>query len=370
MAVNPTNELPYIQDTETVENMNQHGSGADVILAIGKTNITKAPTLACEFGSYEEAVESNVIGTEGDSNELLAALKDIFTEGAIYNKLTDNFGIDKVYAINLGDSPTNDDWISANNTGRLLKDVKLEDYVGNSDIAMMGSVASSLQTLAGMGIRRHAVFTTAPDAVRDDILKMTDPKQTSYISNSRVAIKYLPATQHKFVAKVACTNYYDDPARGAYRSGIPYYNLGMDDLNLYTSAGIIVDWPHDSPLEPSSTTMEPAKCVSTAYRLNAGKRPADSNIHARRIADYIFRMQDLKFNAQLKINDTETNVQALQAVAKSVFEDELKAQHIKEYTLSMEQDLTDPYAVDVARGCTPTPALYKIIEKSTVRAPG
>lgn len=364
-------EVPYIQDTETVEAQYPQGSGAKVILVYGHTTTTAQLTTIYEFNNYSDAVTSLTTSTGGP---LLEAIGKVFEEGQI-RSVTDTLGINKVYAINMGTSATYQDYADAQETSKLKKDVDIELYVGQHDVTLMGTTATYLSGLATQGQKRTAVFCTNPAAPVATKALMTDDGEGTYIQDSRIYIK--DGLQEKYAAKMACTPYYMDPAKGAYRS------VTMDDIDDYqyedletlTAAGIICDWEHQSPITQTGR-VEPVKAVATSHAKT--EQPVDSLAHCRLNADYQFHQRDIIIQGMLKDNDTETGLQTMEQAVKSYFAGEAKKGYLiaKEdepsdpgYMVQIEPSTTDVYGVVVRTKIRPVNAIYSIEEVSVIQAP-
>lgn len=370
-----TTEIPYIRDTETTEAQYPQGSGAKVICIMGETSKVQELDTIYEINNYPEAV--SVFG-ELTGGDLLSALQDIFEEGAIHS-VTDTLGIDKVYAINVGLSATIEDYTTAQATAEMKKDVELEVYLGVSDVSFMLTTDTRLSTLATVGQRRDAIFTTALGADDATIGAMTDPLEATYIHSSRVYIKDNRDMQAKFAAKVACTPYWQDPAKGPYRTVTmdDIEDVDYDRINTLTQAGIICDWEYLSPLSQSGK-VEPAKAVATSYVEVDNERPVDSLMHCRLNADYQWRQLDIIIQGMLKDNETETGLQTMQEACESFLAGEAKKGYLSAkttdpqdpgYMVEVESSTTDVYGVVVRRKIRPVNAIYSIEEVSVIQAP-
>lgn len=380
-------EIPFLMDTESQEAQYPRGSGADTILLIGKTPNAADTSTINEFYSYQDAIAELSGEDPEETNELLLAVKDVFEEGAV-RSVTDKLGIEKVLAINVGPNPVvGTEWADAQELGRLKRDIAIEVYVGLSDISFMNTTKTHLDTLAATGKRRIAIFTHAADESKTNIIDMTDPSNAEdtpaapYIQGSRIYIKQNRLMQCKFAAKVACTPYWQDPARGPYRSvtfaEVEEQITSEDDLDDYTKAGIVVDWENLNPVQGNGKA-EICKAVATSYRGEDDVIPLDARLHIRRNADYQFRQIDLIIGAELKNNDTETGLQTMQQNVNAYLAGEVKKGYIKPkktepqdpgYLVEIIPHDTNPYGVKVRRKIRPVNSIEFIEEESVILAP-
>jgi hypothetical protein len=364
-------EVPHFYINESVSPQYPRGKGGDVIFVFGKTQHTAELSKIYTFYSYNDAVAGQSdggIGPEHEDNPGLKAVKEIFEESQKRN-VEEQLGIEKVYFINMGTAPTKQNYIDAEVLSQMKRDAVLEVYVGESDVALMNSIKTALDTLAQGGQYRMALFTHTEGASVAQVSAMTDPEEDAYIRGSRIMIKYDRDMQARFAAKVASTPYYLDPSRGPYRSIEldDITELSLTDADALIAAGIIPDWEHMLPLGASGQA-EPIRAVSTAYRTVAGARPTDANVHTRRNVDKHWRRIDEIVNAELKMNDTEANLELIREAINGYLEMEKKAGNIHEYRINVSVVADDPYTLKIERAIKPVKAIYFIHEESYIEA--
>ena len=359
---------------ETLEPMCMGGSGASVICVIGNGNRTKELTTVYTFNSYDvakldHATYPGSIGPETPGSPLLSAVHDIFVEGAVTDA-TQVRGIDKVYCINVGASPTGADYTAACLLAQTLGDVEIELYVGLVDPTIMATLATAQVSLAGTGGYRHAIATAAPGATAATIAAYNSVA----LQKSRFLIHADPDMQATFAAKMACTDPSVDPAFGPYRTKL------ATDINIYTApdmatltnAGIICDQPAIS----DSDLAEPYMAVSTAWAQTTP--PNDALIHCRRNADSFWRTTDVIAKALLKSNDLDVARGMAQQVGIGVL-----AQGVKDgkiipktsapvdagYMYTVTADPVNLFQLIINRKIRPVGSVYYIVENSIIQSP-
>jgi hypothetical protein len=315
--------VPTITVNESTEIINNKGTGAQIIAVIGDSGIAAAPTTIHTFNSYEEAVTA--IGPEAETNPLLAAVKDHFKEGNPTYEASE-LGVTKVYAINVGSTPTPENFTDAMTTLSNVKDIELEEYHGLSTVTILESIATHLDTLVSKGFPRLAIATVATGAEEATILLMTDDGETNYIQHSRVYIHIDRTMQSVFTAKVACTPYYENPAHGSYRTKDKNDINEVTDPSTYVDKGFVCDWPTGSPLS-TSNQAEPVEAYSTAQA--ASTVPADAQMHVRRNADHQIRTICQMIAKYLKTRNVPTARTVLEQEIRGHLANEVKAEKLE-----------------------------------------
>lgn len=357
---------PTIIFNDASEPMYASGSGGDHILVIGDSGQTKNTSTIYAFGTYDTAKDpTNGIGPEGDDNPLLACIKGIFAEGQ-QTQASQTLGIEKVYAINVGDNPQAADYAAAIISGNILTDAKLEAYPNLSDISILNSIKTNLASLESQGLFRTAYGTVA-DNVLADMETMTDNTQTSYIQSDRVYIHTDPTKVGPFVSKVACTPYWQDPAYGPYRSlsASDLLQRAQPDIDALAGDGLIADW---ISLQ-DDTLLEPYMAVSTAYRLVDGERPASSLLHARRNADYQFSQVVSLIKLYLKQNNTQLARTLAETAASTYLDTQVSAGYIEDYTLAIALDPSNAFGYITTCKIRVVGATYSMTFNALVEAP-
>lgn len=322
--------VPTITINETTELIGNKGEGAQIIAVVGDDGTAADPTTLHTFNNYEEA--KTAIGPEADTNHLLAAVKDHFQEGDPENEGSE-LGVEKVYAINVGNAPTAQDFDNAMATLAPIKDIEIEEYHGLSTVTVLESIATHLDGLVSQGFPRISYATVAPDATEADILKMTDDAEENYIQHSRVYIHIDRTMQSTFTAKVACTPYYENSAHGSYRTKGKLDITEVSNPATYVDNGFVCDWPTGSPLS-TSQYAEPVEAYSTAQA--ADSIPADAQLHVRRNADHQIRTICNMVSKYFKVRNVPSARTDLEQEAKGHLEAEVQAEKLEAYTLNVK----------------------------------
>lgn len=364
-------QVPYIEVNENTEPVYAQPRGGRVILVIGKTPETKDLTNLITIYTPADALKGyseGGLGPVDDDNELLDAVLKIFEENK-KRDASDQIGVEKIYAVNIGLTPSASDWEDAAILSEQAKDIEEELYVLCSDLAVMNTIKTRLETLATVGQYRIAGFTHEDGATVEQIAAMTDPGEVSYVSSTRIWIKDNPTMQSYYAGKSAHTEPHMDPSFTGYRAveydTIREYQRSDEDLDTLVSSGIIPDMERIGfPGE-----AEPCRAVSTAFREVDGEIPVDANLHIRRNVDYIWRELDKIVSQQLKNNDTAITLEVMKEAGRAFLNQQLKDGKIQEYEFDVIPDTEDPYMVVVQRGVRPQNAIYFIREDSTIKAP-
>lgn len=359
-------EYPHFTITEEAGPYYPGGGGAQPIIAMGKTPHDPEPTKVYVFTSYEQAAKTKAeggLGGTGD-NPLLDGIKAIFKEGSAASP-ADTASVGKVYAINLGTSPTLQNILTARAaTQALVKDPALEVYFGITSLSIMNGVAADIVEDRASGIYRFAWFSHDPDLTVSEVCELTDKTKQSYVQSSFIGIKYDPTTLGYYVAKEACTPYYITPSYEPYRTLTlaDIQELSYSDIDALLKAGIVPDYEYLLPLATSGK-VKPVRALATSYA--ATTPPVDASRHVRRNADYQFRQIDLRLNSIIGTNDAEANVDMVREMLNSYLESEKSLNRIKEY--SIDVSLSDqPHTLVVVRKVKPVRAIKFIVERSII----
>jgi len=314
---------------EIVEPLFPSGTGADPIFVAGNCGYTKDTGKVLFFSNYYDAkkpVADGGIGPEPEdwtTNPVLACLRNIFSEGAV--RKAGEKGVDKVYVVNMGSAPTQEDWQAVFETAEQVQ-TKIEAYPGVKGYTIPGEppvevpipgvfdqIGDHMDALETKMNYRNAFASLPGELSIVDMQKYTDPTQTSFVRNSRVHLEINPEMLGTYVAKVAYTPYHQDPALGTYRSktiddikialgaGAEPRLLKTEEVEALKDSGLVVDVP--SFVEPG--LVEPYRAVSTGYRLATDNtRPTDSKLHIRRNVDHQWEELDIITYKMFKMNNT------------------------------------------------------------------
>jgi hypothetical protein len=363
-------ESPGIVFNEKVEDMYPRGSGASTILIYGKTPDEEELDKVYNFSNYPDALDE--FGPEATGNELLQAIKDVFIEGQKRPDTSDVLGVDQVFAINMGASPSAQDWTDAMATADKEQEIELELFAKISDLAVMNSCATRYDTIKVGGEFREGFFTLPEDTTIANAVLYTDPTvvaPATYIRDSNILIHYDPNIQAKFVSKCACNYYYNEPTLGAYRTVTAEQITKMKNADLQTliQGGINCDMVSRESFN-GVRMAESVKAVATSFREVTGARPNDSLLHRRRNADRQFRMAVDKARAELKLNNTDNGLKVIKEVIEGELKIEKEKDRLKSYTVNTYPVSDDANAVKVQMSVSPEDAVYKIIFDAVVTA--
>jgi len=383
---------PTLVENDSAEPMYPRGSGAKAIVVIGDAGVVADdPNVVYEFVDYAGALSE--LGPEASANPLLAAIKDVFIEGSIFNVSLDKLGIEKVYAINIRTSATpavltQKMWTDAMTLSETKADMQMvELYAGCYTVAVMKLVRDHILALRLTGLKRASIFTIDPtkDLVDDktDIFKMTDSSETTFINDGTVSIHTNPKMQAAYAAKCACTEHFMDPAYKSYRSKTmeDIIEIGRQLADDYTGAGFVVDGPSINP--DFVGKPEPMMAVTTSYRIGpGGTRPTDAFLHHRFNVDY----QSVETNkialGMIKKNNTITSRAMVEQSCIGFLQNEVSLGNLQAKTstedgkpaddgffLEIKTDPLDPFKLIKNMKVRPVGSVHMIVDNEIIQAP-
>lgn len=380
--------VPYVTYTETSDPVSPQGTGGQVILVVAKSQHTAELTKIFEFNSLQEAQADHAttgIGPDHANNDLLKIITDIFTEAKLRDA-SDKIGLDKVYAINMGPTPTDfTDWQTAVTLSEKKKDVDIELYRFTGTYTtpyatwitfLSGGLATHLNSLEAKGQPRLAVVSTPSyNETVANLDKITDytTYPSSNVCHDRIVIVDDQNSVRKLdsiiASKIACTPPWQDPSYLEYRTPDVYESyieptMRSDaDLETLTSGGFMCSWERIG----YPGLGEPVRAVSSAFRKIATM--PEANLHIRRNVDYCWKQICAIIMKQLKANDTKSNLQSMQEMAKAFLETQIQEEHLQAYELEVIPDPADVYGVKVIGKLQPMNAIYFINMSSVIQAP-
>ncbi len=367
---------------ETVEPIFPGGRGGHAIVVLGDFGFTKDTSKVYFFGDYytakkDHATHPDSLGPEPadwSDNPGLKCVRDIFDEGAI-RTLGQTIGVNKVYAVNMGDVPVAEDWVAAFETISALP-VKIESYPGLSNVVVHDSIGDHLDALENDADYRNAVVTVPAGATKEQLLNYTDESEVSFVQNSRVHIYTNPDMIGVYTAKIACTPYWQDPGYGTYRSrtAADIQIWKSSDRDELTEAGLVVDAPNliDTSL------AEPYRAVASSHKMVGGIRPTDSRLHIRRNVDYQWEQTDIISLKMVKMNNTAVSKGLIENVANAFLQEQVEAGYlIKKTTVptdngflfELKYDDMDPYKLRRTRKVRPVGSVDTIEDVSVIQVP-
>jgi hypothetical protein len=362
--------LPGITNKETVESARNDGYEGRNIVVIGSAGYTtdKEEEKIYTLYNYENAVKKlnppETVKSNG-SNTLKNVIKDIFNEGKPLEP-ADTFGLNKVYAINIGPNPTIGTLLTALETSETIYDADIEVYPELSDIPAINLINGHLKKLEGFGDYRIAIVTASKNASTEELTNMTDTTKEKYISSGRIALYVNPNLLGAFAAKVACTPYHQDPAYKPYRT-ITTRNIKKyrrDELEEILDAGLIVDWEVVDPTL-GIKVVEPVYARATNYTEEG--TPADAYLHHRLNADHQTHVTDERAREYIKQNNTETARQAIEQSCKSYLEEEVKQERLDGYSYELYPNIGDKYSLIVKMKLLPVKSIHVIEINRTIQ---
>lgn len=365
---------PYVNHIEQ-SSLPESETGKYIPIFIGPTKDTEAysPKIL-EFKNYEAAaVTTNAggLGVEPDdvkTNPLLAVIKDYFTEGKQVN--TTDIAVGKCYAIDMGKSPTADNWTAAAELAQTKTDAKIEAYI-TTDVSVMDAVFTNLMKVNKLGFIKNAYFLEPDTKTTDaELIAKTNNMGTagSFINKSRINI-IENQIAGKEIAKLCYTPFYIEPGRDPLRS----VEVGVlkertpAEMDALSDAGIIFAYD-----DTFGETIRPVMnlATSTAWALDSDERPNDALNHARRIADKVIEDVDIVAYKQLKENETSTNIVHVQTDVDDIVDAGIREGYLMSgTTITVSEADGDPYTLNIYSKIKPVNTSLYIEHYSTVSYP-
>jgi len=361
--------ITYYEEVDTVPKCTGPGQ---ISVLIGTTDLTGAPTEYKSFIHYDEVLDP-LTGFGDDGGELAEGIRDYFMEGRdCYDPTV--CPIPKLYAINVGSTPTQEDWTTAFATAARIKDAEQYILVGGDesgayDLDIWNAMADALDDLASKGFFRIGYVgrpSTLTDA--DDVAALTDPAQTDYIRSSRICVVDDPNLHVKVAAKEAKHYEWENPGMDPFKTVDPTEITERDDSELLTlkNAGITTFWMFPYQQENGPRIYWP---VMSSYRLYQGSRPVDAELHLRRNCDARAGEAVRIAVGQLYKLSTAEAMQALEIQISSIFSEYKKKGVIRDYEVTVTENIGDPNIVDITMAIKPAPSTEYIRVKSRIIAP-
>ena len=363
--------LPGLKIQESVAPLFSTGDGGKTIAVIGTTGTNKEKGELCTFHNFHSAYNTyysqDETKKEGDVyNPLLQAVYDIFQEAEARDSMH-NLGINTIHTINTGENPENKDYTDILKVLAKERNIGIEAYIKLSDVAILNSVKTHLDLLAGQGEYRIAIATTPKDAEIKDMKKMTT--EDSKICSSRVVLHSNPDMLAAFTAKVACTPYFEDPSRGGYRSkNLQEVKIhSRNEIEDLLESGIVADW--DSYDSMGRHILEPCMAISTSHTPPEDNRPADCVLHHRLNADHQARVTDKHLRGFLKSNNNDIMRQSAELKCKEYLSNEVRKGCLEKYEFNLTVDENNPSILLVNMKITPVTAIQHITINRNVEMP-
>ncbi len=355
-------ETPKVKYYEGDSNPSLSGEGGQIPIIIGITNNSNPKTGIQKFKNYSACnatVANGGLGTDTATNPLLAFLKEFFEENKKIN--SDDLSVPYVYVVDLGtgvtttgeganatSTLTTSAWTNAMALAKSKREVQAEIFVGFEKshgianiIGLLDSAAEKIKDDSEDGNPRIAYFTIK-DCTDAELKEIADDTKTNYIQNSRVGLAEYKLFG-KTCANILNTPYYEEPGYSDYRSVTPgiFTERTPEEENELQAAGVIFN--HD---ERAGSEIHPKinLAVSTAFGASADSRPNDALLHARRNVDQLIREAYMVLYSQLKNNETENNINYLQADLDVLVNSKIRAGEMMDGTeINVTEDEVNPY---------------------------
>lgn len=324
------------------------GVGGKPVIVIGSDSGLTAGTVY-QFSSPAEAISACT-----SNSTLLNAILQIFEEGGQYIQ-TDSLGIDTVYAIALPTTPQPSDYTDALTLAESVA-AKVEVYPALSNTTILGYLATHLSDLAATGDVRVSVVTVADDTIGDMETEVAN------LTSDRIVIKENPDTMALAAAKIACTPYDIDPAKGAYRSTPTILTWTRTELETMVSNCISPDWKGpDGP--------EPYMFVTPAFKLVSGVRLTSGLLHHRLNMDQHIEQIYNKAQKHLKDNNTQNARNLIEQDVSGYLDIEMKDNKIESYVVNVDLDPDNVFGIIISGYIGILGAIYSININMTMNPP-
>lgn len=375
---------PGVYYTETTEYELQ-GNGGKIPVFIGKTGNSATTGYAVDgtqilrFANYGEAcrtIANGGIGTDPDTNPLLAVLKEFFEEAE--PKAAEDIGIPYVYVIDVGAGTSKTAWLTALTTAKTKREAIVEVYYGAENISDNGYTLTDFLAAAAASIATESAnlnlrtgFATKVDATDAQLIALNP--STGGILKSRIGL-IEPDKFGKHVAMLCCTPYYIEPGFLPYRTVEPGEFKERTDAEILAlqNAGIIFG--------ADEVVSDLVVCrinlgVSTAFAANP--RPADALFHARFNADHLLREVFKAVFTQVKANETASYIVKAQTKVDAIVDDEVEAERMIPYNsengngtkLTLIEANSDPYDMELIGQIQPINCTIAINVKIQIKNP-
>ena len=365
------NKIPGVYYTESLE-YDVVGEGAKIPVFIGKTGNTGTTSykvdgsVVLSFNSYEEACRATTaggIGTDPETNPLLAVLKDFFEENI--RKTAGDIQVPKVYVIDCGSATTIAVWTTAIATSKAMRDANVEVYVGAESITDEDKSINDVIEIASTSLAEHATNLMLRNGFFTDATADTDAELISLAQANQLPRIGLiePLLFGKTIARICCTPFYIEPGYTAYRSvekdtfikRTPTAELALQN------AGVIFN-------RDEMTTQQVFPKINLAVGTEFGKspRPADSLFHARFNADELLKQIFDVCYPQIKANETATNISYLQSQVDRIIDDAVQAGYMRAYDglngtrIRVTESDADPFDLELTGQIQPVNATIAI----------
>ena len=375
---------PGVYYTETTEYELQ-GNGGKIPVFIGKTGNSATTGYAVDgtqilrFANYGEAcrtIANGGIGTDPDTNPLLAVLKEFFEEAE--PKAAEDIGIPYVYVIDVGAGTSKTAWLTALTTAKTKREAIVEVYYGAENISDNGYTLTDFLAAAAASIATESAnlnlrtgFATKAEATDAQLIALNP--STGGILKSRIGL-IEPDKFGKHVAMLCCTPYYIEPGFLSYRTVEPGEFKERTDAEILAlqNAGIIFG--------ADEVVSDLVVCrinlgVSTAFAANP--RPADALFHARFNADHLLREVFKAVFTQVKANETASYIVKAQTKVDAIVDDEVEAERMIPYNsengngtkLTLIEANSDPYDMELIGQIQPINCTIAINVKIQIKNP-
>jgi hypothetical protein len=379
--------LPGITVSETLNFVKNVENEGRTILVIGNTGYTANTDKLYTFKSKADATQQlkpktdskvsegasdNSDGSSTTSrntatkneeayNTFIQFIEDIFGEADV-NHAIHGIGLNKVYAVNIGANATNKKILEAWATAEKETDVDIEVYPGLTDIELINVVKGHLDEIQQHGDYRIAIATVKADTV-DKMIASVKKDNKSAIDSSRIVLHVDPNMVGFLAAKIACTPYYQDPAR------TPYYTVTSKEIKQFTredlvkllDAGLVAD----QIINKGGVRMVELPYIRST-RYTDDKSAADSYLHQRLNADQHASVTDRIARRYIKSNNTDAARHSIECECCAYLNREMENERLMNYSYNVHPKPDDPYTLIIDMMIRPPKSIHFIEIKRVV----
>ena len=370
------NRIPGVYYNETVS-FDIIGEGAKIPVFIGKTGNTGTTghkvdgTQLLTYTSYEEAckpIANGGIGTDPDTNPLLAVLKDFFEENK--RKNAGDIQVPKIYVIDVGAATLYNPWQTAITTAKSVRDATIEVYVGAESITseptfedFVEAASTSLVEHATNLMLRCGFFDYLSADEDDELIEVVEDMNFPRIGLIE------PLLFGKTIARICCTPFYLEPGYTTYRTVSPdtfTKRTPTAELALQ-NAGVIFN--HD---ELTTKEVYPKINLAVGTQFGTSPRPADSLFHARFISDELLKQIFDACYEQIKANETATNISYLQSQVDRIIDAAVQDGYVRPWNgvdgtrIVVTESNADPFDLELNGQIQPVNCTIAINVKSKI----
>lgn len=339
-------KIPGVYFTDIVES-EPVKDGSKIPIFIGVTGNSTSAEGILKFVSYDEAkktVANGGIGPEGNNNLLLKVIKEFYEENAKAGE--GSIRVPYIYAIDLGTDLT--DFATACADAKKKLDADVEVFVlpeqAAGTISAITTAATSIATYVEDRILRFGLFTDFSDNTDSKMIARVEANEQPYMA-------YIEPTLYgKTVARICKTPFNKEPGFYQYDTvdAGTFTERSMAEMLALQNGGVIFNRD-----EYANKKFIPRINLGVFTTFIETTKPADCLIHARSIANQVIgECFDVCF-AQVKNNETETNLAYIQSQLDRVISKHVNGGNLRSGKIIVRESVDDPYALNIAGEVTP-----------------